>query len=206
MSLYILKPRFQMALSGVETRLVERGVHADWLTVGAVAAAGLGAALHCLGWTNGSPVLGLMPVLALVRLALNALDGQVARRSGTARPWGAILNELGDRVSDVLLLAPLALVGPVAPRLGLVALTVMLLASLAGVLAQAIGAARLTTGVFAKADRMVALALLYTLALVTGASWPLTALFGMILVGSLVTLAQRLTRLHALTEGRPGER
>lgn len=202
MSLYTLKPRFQTALGGVETRLVERGVKADWLTLGAVGVAATAATLHSLGWEAQRPALWLIPPLAVVRLALNALDGQVARRSGTARPWGTVLNEVGDRLGDLLFLVPLALVGPVDARLGLLALCLMLLTSLVGVLAASLGASRLTSGVLAKADRMVALAVLYALALALGATWPLTALFWLILVGSLVTLIQRLARLRVVTGER----
>lgn len=207
MSLYTLKPRFQTALGGIEVALVERGVKADWLTASAVAAAAAAATLHSLGWNAQWPALWLVPPLALARLTLNALDGQVARRSGTARPWGTVLNELGDRLGDLLFLAPLALVGPVDARLGLVALCLMLLTSLVGVLATSLGAPRLTSGVFAKADRMVALAVLYALALALVASWPLTLLFWLILVGSMITLAQRVARLRVVTgesQGRGG--
>lgn len=196
MSLYSLKPRFQHALQGVEIGLVRRGVSADALTGLAVGAAGLAAALHTLGWGAGWPALWLVPPLALLRLTLNALDGQVARRSGTARPWGVVLNELGDRLADLLFLAPLALAGPVDPRLGLAALGAMLLGSLTGVLGQALTGRRLTLGVFAKADRMVALALLYALALALGVAWPLDALVWLILLGSTVTLAQRIGHLR----------
>jgi CDP-diacylglycerol---glycerol-3-phosphate 3-phosphatidyltransferase len=199
MSLYSAKPRFQVALRGVEVQLVAWGVHADWLTGAAVGVAAAAAGLHMVGWEHEWAALWAVPVLALVRLALNALDGQVARRAGTARPWGAVLNEMGDRLADLFFLAPLALVGPVDARLGLAALTLMLLSSLIGVLGQAVVGTRLTVGVFAKADRMVALALLYGLALTLNASWPLTALFWLIVVGSTLSLAQRLTRLHVLS-------
>lgn len=205
MSLYTLKPRFQRALGGVEGQLVAWGVPADGLTASAVGAAGLAAALHTLGWDARWPGLWLVPVLALARLTLNALDGQVARLSGTARPWGLVLNEVGDRAADLVFLAPLALVGPVSPRLGLAALCLMLLSSLVGLLGAVLGAGRLTLGAFAKADRMVALAVLYGLALALDAAWPLTALFVLVLVGSLVTLAQRLAWLRAacrVEEGR----
>lgn len=202
MSLYALKPRFQTALGGIEAHLVERGIKADWLTASAVAAAAIAAALHSLGWGDQWLALWLIPPLALIRLTLNALDGQVARRSGTARPWGTVLNELGDRLGDLLFLAPLAVVGPVDSRLGLVALCAMLLASLTGVLAAALGAPRLTSGVFAKADRMVALALLYALALTLANGWPLTLLFWLILGGSIITLAQRVARLRVVTGER----
>ncbi|MFN8483339.1 MAG: CDP-alcohol phosphatidyltransferase family protein [Anaerolineae bacterium] len=196
MGIYAIKPQFQKALGGIEDRLVAWHIKADWLTGVAVGAAALAAVIHLVGWPQHAAALWLIPPLALIRLSLNALDGQVARRSGTARPWGAVLNEMGDRLADVLFLAPIALVGGVPAALGLTALCAMLLGSLSGVLAASLGFGRLTLGVFAKADRMLALAALYVVALVLGASWPLAVLFWAILVGSLVTLAQRLAWLH----------
>ncbi|MFN8499264.1 MAG: CDP-alcohol phosphatidyltransferase family protein [Anaerolineae bacterium] len=199
MGIYIAKPRFQAALRGVEDLLVARHVKADWLTAAAVGAAALAAIIHLTGWAGQALALWLIPPLALIRLGLNALDGQVARRTGTARPWGAVLNEMGDRAADVLFLAPIALVGGVPAAIGLTALCAMLLSSLCGVLAASLGLGRLTLGVFAKADRMLALAALYPLALIAGASWPLLVLFWAILVGALVTLAQRLAWLRRAT-------
>ncbi len=199
MGIYVIKPQFQRVLHGIETQLIAWHVKADWLTGAAVGAGVLAAAIHATGWTQGSPALWLIPPLALVRLSLNALDGQVARHTGTARPWGAVLNEMGDRLADVLFLAPLALVGGIPAALGLTALCAMLLASLSGVLAASLGFPRLTLGVFAKADRMIALAGLYTLALIVGGSWPLVILFWALLVGSLATLAQRLAWLRRAT-------
>ena len=48
---------------------------------------------------------------------------------------------------DESFLVPLALVGPVDARLGLLALCLLLLTSLVGVLAASLGAPRLTSGV-----------------------------------------------------------
>ncbi|MFN8473788.1 MAG: CDP-alcohol phosphatidyltransferase family protein [Anaerolineae bacterium] len=201
MGIYVIKPQFQRVLHGIEVQLVAWHIKADWLTGAAVGAGALAAIIHLTGWAQNSPALWLIPPLALIRLSLNALDGQVARRSGTARPWGAVLNEMGDRLADVLFLVPIALVGGIPAALGLTALCAMLLSSLSGVLAASLGFPRLTLGVFAKADRMLALAGLYALALIVGASWPLVVLFWAILIGSLVTLAQRLAWLHRETSG-----
>ena len=43
-----------------------------------------------------------------LRLAGANLDGAVARARGVSRPWGFVLNELGDRSSDLLTFAGLA--------------------------------------------------------------------------------------------------
>ena len=61
------------------------------------------------------PVFLLIPVWLLVRMALNAIDGMLAREFGQKSGLGAYLNEIGDVVSDAALYAPFALVAPFGP-------------------------------------------------------------------------------------------
>ena len=42
----------------------------------------------------------LIPITLLIRMALNAIDGMLAREHNMKTPLGAILNELGDVLSD----------------------------------------------------------------------------------------------------------
>ena len=86
-------------------------------------------------------------------MALNAIDGMLAREFGQKSRLGAYLNELGDVVSDAALYAPFALVAPFAP-LGVG--TVIVLAAmqeLAGVLGPPVGASRRYDGPMGKSDR-----------------------------------------------------
>lgn len=50
-------------------------------------------------------------MVSFLRLALNALDGLVARDLGPARPWGEVLNEVSDRLADLALFVGAALDG-----------------------------------------------------------------------------------------------
>ena len=52
----------------------------------------------------------LLPVILLVRMGLNAVDGMLAREFGQKSRLGAVLNEVGDVLSDAALYLPLALV------------------------------------------------------------------------------------------------
>jgi CDP-diacylglycerol--glycerol-3-phosphate 3-phosphatidyltransferase len=194
--LYALKPTFQRSLAGVEGWLVARRVHPDVLTAAALGLSLIGGIL--LYAASAAPwLLLLVPVLALGRLALNALDGLVARRTGQARPWGEVLNELGDRLADVALLGGLALAPASDGRLGAVALVIVLLTSYLGLLGKAAGAAREYGGVMGKADRMLLLALAAPLAAVAGRPDWLNAYLAVVLAGALVTLLQRGRRIHA---------
>src|SRR4051794_12002619 len=136
--IYSLKPAFQRSLGGIERWLVERRVHPDWLTgLALVLSIGGGVCLYLAAEQRW--LLALVPVVAVVRTALNALDGLVARSTGLARPWGEVLNELSDRVADVSLIGGLAVASPANLLLGTGALVAMLLSSYIAILSQAAG-------------------------------------------------------------------
>lgn len=166
MTLYAIKPWFQARLAGRATALVRWRVHPDAITL-----AGLGCALLAGGLLAATGVavqparwaLLLVPLLLLLRTACNALDGLVARRAGLARPSGAMLNEVADRLADLACFGGLLASGAVDLRLGAALLALLLLVSYLGVLPQALGGARRYDGPLGKADRMLALSL-YSLA------------------------------------------
>src|SRR5204862_6822688 len=107
--------------------------------------------------------LAPVPLLLFARIACNALDGMVARDAGTARPWGIVLNETGDRVADLLVCGGLVASGALPPFAALALLPALLFVSYLGVIGQAAGGARCYAGPLGKADRM-ALVGLYCLA------------------------------------------
>jgi len=55
-----------------------------------------------------STLVLLLPAVLLVRMALNAVDGMLARQFGQSSRLGVYLNELGDVISDVFLYLPFA--------------------------------------------------------------------------------------------------
>jgi CDP-diacylglycerol--glycerol-3-phosphate 3-phosphatidyltransferase len=193
--LYTIKPAFQRTLRPVEDWLVARRVHPDRLTLAALGVALIGGAALAL-----SPVapglLLLVSVAALARLALNALDGLVARRLGLARPWGEVVNELGDRLADLAFFGGLLLRPEARLELGAAALAAMLLSSYVGLLGKAAGGRRQYGGVLGKADRMLLLALAAPMLPVHGAL-VVNGVLALTLVGALATLAQRLRAVAA---------
>lgn len=203
--LYRTKPAAQRLVSPLVDWCVERGVSADAVTLAAIPVAALGGA--CLALSDELPALLLaVPVLAAVRLVLNLIDGQVARRTGSTHAWGEVLNELGDRVADVLFIGGLAFVSAVEPLLALGAVIAALLASYAGVVARATGAPRQYGGVMSKPGRMIVLAVAAPLAFITAEGWPLVAGAWVVLLGSLVTLGQRLRSTRSWLRQADGER
>ena len=189
-TLYAVKPRFQALLRRLASWCVRAGVSADALT-----AAGLGAAAVAgvaIGVAGARPAwwLALVPLLLFARIACNALDGMVARDTGTARPWGTVLNETGDRVADLLVFGGLVASVALPPFAALALLPALLFVSYLGVIGQAAGGARCYTGPLGKADRM-ALVSLYCLA----APWlPLagTVCGWILLAGLALTAVNRL--------------
>jgi CDP-diacylglycerol--glycerol-3-phosphate 3-phosphatidyltransferase len=199
MNLYSIKPRFQQALRAVERPLVRRRVHPDVLTLSALGLSILGgAALAASRWLPW--LLLLIPAIVFLRLALNALDGMVAKDLGVARPWGEVLNEFSDRLSDVALFSGLAFVPEVELPLATAVIAVMLLTSYAGILSKAAGGPRQYGGVMGKADRMLLLAAASVAAFMLG-PWVVDYALLLMAAGLLVTLALRLRKTHANLKG-----
>jgi phosphatidylglycerophosphate synthase len=83
------------------------------------------------------------------------LDGMVALASGKASPRGEILNDLPDRVSDVLIFVGVAHSGWCNPLSGYWAAIFALLTAYVGTLGQAVGVQREFSGIMSKPWRMV---------------------------------------------------
>jgi CDP-diacylglycerol--glycerol-3-phosphate 3-phosphatidyltransferase len=150
-SIYALKSRFQNLLRPAVNGLARIGITANQITVTALLLS-LGAG--CLiAWAHGGRMLLLLPIVLLVRMALNAMDGMLAREHNQVSALGAILNELGDVISDVGLYLPLAMVPGFDPRLAVAVVILSMLTEMAGVIAIQIGASRRYDGPLGKSDR-----------------------------------------------------
>jgi phosphatidylglycerophosphate synthase len=135
---------------------VRRGVHPDAISYASIVAAS--AAALCFWRSSEHPWLLLIaPVLCYVRLWCNMLDGMVALASGTASLRGEVLNEVPDRVSDVVIFAGVAHSGWASPLAAYWAAILALFTAYVGILGQAVGVQREFSGVMAKPWRMVML-------------------------------------------------
>ena len=202
-SIYDLKPAFQRRLQPAVDGLARAGVTANQVTVAALVLSAAAGTLVALRPEAAWP-LWLYPPVLLLRMALNAVDGQLARQHGQASPLGALLNELGDVAADAVLYLPLALVPQMAglPAALLVVLVVLAaLTEMAGVLGQTIGASRRYDGPMGKSDRAFVLALL---AVLLAAGPPPSRWLGVFM--ALVAALAALTVVHrvrrALAEAR----
>jgi CDP-diacylglycerol---glycerol-3-phosphate 3-phosphatidyltransferase len=195
--LYAVKPWYTRRLRRAVDAAVARQISPDVFTLAGVAAAGIAAVCVAHGWWLGA-------LLALAaRLAGANLDGAVARARGVGRPWGFVLNELGDRASDLIVFAGLgwlaagtagwASIDVVLVAVAAVAATLPTFAALA---AAGAGATRRNGGPVGKTERC-ALAVLAT-------AWPLAlpVVCAVLIAGSLLTAGLRLAAAHReLTAG-----
>jgi CDP-diacylglycerol--glycerol-3-phosphate 3-phosphatidyltransferase len=158
-SIYDLKPRFQALLRPLVKSLAEAGITANHVTVAALVLSFILGVLIALFPAEKWPLL-LMPLALFMRMALNAIDGMLAREYKMKSSLGAILNELGDVLSDTALYLPLGLVSGVN-SVYIVAITILAIVSeMTGMVAVQIGAQRRYDGPMGKSDRAFAFGLL----------------------------------------------
>ncbi|MER8388092.1 CDP-alcohol phosphatidyltransferase family protein [Mesorhizobium sp. M0166] len=159
-TLYALKPAFQTRLRPLADGLARAGVTANQITLLA-AALSLATGLVVAALAEYRAVFLLMPFVLFMRMALNAIDGMLAREHGQASKLGMYLNEICDVVSDLALILALAVL---FPAWGVVAFAIAaMITEFAGVLGIAAGTGRNYAGPFGKSDRALALGILAVL-------------------------------------------
>src|SRR5882724_5112722 len=143
---------------GATNLCVRLGISPDAISYLSIVAA-LAAAL-CF-WKSGRNtwLLIIAPVFCYLRLWLNMLDGMVAVAAGKASARGEIVNDLPDRISDVIIFAGVAQSDLMNPLIGYWTAIFSLLTAYIGLFGQAIGGRREFSGIMSKPWRMVALSL-----------------------------------------------
>ena len=153
-SVYDLKPKFQDLLRSLVVKLAGKGITANQVTVSAALLSVLTGTLLAQ-FSESQSILLILPLVLFVRMALNAIDGMLAREHNMKSSLGAILNELGDVVSDASLYLPLALFAGFAPILVVLIVVLAIISEMTGVVAVQIGASRRYDGPMGKSDRAV---------------------------------------------------
>jgi CDP-diacylglycerol---glycerol-3-phosphate 3-phosphatidyltransferase len=115
------------------------------------------------------PLLLVGPWL-FVRMALNAIDGMLAREYGQKSALGGVLNELTDVISDATLYLPFAFVAGFSPVLVVLVVFLATLTEMTGVVCAQIGASRRYDGPFGKSDRAFAFGAMGLVIGLTGSS------------------------------------
>jgi CDP-diacylglycerol--glycerol-3-phosphate 3-phosphatidyltransferase len=141
-------------------------------------------------------------------MALNALDGMLAREHRMQSALGGILNELSDVVADAALYLPFALVPGISPMLVVAVVLIAILTEMTGVVAVQVGASRRYDGPMGKSDRAFVFGLL---ALLLGVGFDLNfwadAALVVVAILSTMTVVNRaskaLVELDNGSESRP---
>lgn len=182
MTLYDIKPQFQNLLRPTVVRLHVMGATANQVTLLAMLASVLlGGVLMCFP----KPLFFIsLPVFLLFRMALNAIDGMLAREFNQQSVPGAILNEVGDIIADAALYLAFAFLTGVSPWLVVLVVLLSWLTEFCGVIAQTLTGSRNYRGPMGKSDRAFVLgALGFFIAL-----WPQYPIVANIVFGALAGL------------------
>ena len=151
-SIYQLKPAFQSLLRPIMKMLVAVGMTANQVTLSAAVISLCMAAWLCYDVSN--PIAWFcLPAWLFARMALNAIDGMMARECDMKSPLGAVLNELGDVIADTALFIPFLLLAGVNQIYVLAFIILAIFTEMAGLIAIQIGASRRYDGPMGKSDR-----------------------------------------------------
>ena len=108
-TIYNLKPAFQNLLRPIVRTLAHAGATPNQITYAALFLSFIAGGAVAL--TNGAAwTLLSIPVVMFVRMALNAIDGMLAKEPDMKSDAGAMLNEMSDVLSDAALYLPYALI------------------------------------------------------------------------------------------------
>lgn len=182
-SVYKLKPKFQQLLTPVLLFLNKNKITANQITISSIL---LSVIIGVLFWYADSSKWFFLslPIGLLLRMALNALDGMMARRFNQTSKLGEVLNEVGDIVSDVIILFPLLKFQPESLYLIVIFIVLSVINEFAGLMGKVVGKERRYDGPMGKSDRALTLGL-YGLLIFFGVS--ITAISNYI-VGIIILL------------------
>ncbi|WP_454047405.1 CDP-alcohol phosphatidyltransferase family protein [Chryseobacterium sp. Marseille-Q8038] len=193
-SVYKLKPKFQQLLTPVLLFFHRNKITANQITISSIL---LSVVIGILFWNADISKWFLLslPVGLLLRMALNALDGMMARKFNQTSKLGEVLNEVGDIVSDVIIFFPLLKFQPESLYLIVVFIVLSIINEFAGVMGKIVGKERRYDGPMGKSDRALILGLYGLLTLfevnITVVS---PYIFGIIIVLLLISTYTRLKR------------
>ncbi|MCB0359952.1 MAG: CDP-alcohol phosphatidyltransferase family protein [Bdellovibrionales bacterium] len=190
-TIYELKPAFQRLLRPIVRSFAQRGVTPNQVTLTAlVLSLAVGVLLSV--FPRCVAVLILVPGMLFLRMALNAIDGMLAREHDMKSLQGAVLNELGDVISDAGLYFPFALIPGLSPLLVVSIVTAGIVGEMTGVVIASLGGSRRYDGPLGKSDRAFAFGLIAVLISIDIApiSW-LNVLLAVLVPLSLLTIANR---------------
>lgn len=204
-----LTSRNLVVFQSMASWMAKRGISPNAISISSmVFSIAAGGALFATAGADGGLIrLWWLVTAALIQLRLlaNMLDGMVAIGSGKTSTNGELFNEAPDRVSDVVILVGAGFAAGGAPWLGWLAAILALLVAYLRALGVAAGAGQAFEGPMAKPQRMFAITLVCLYGAAAPNSWHwihestgfgiMAGVLVLIIVGSLVTIARRWSRI-----------
>ena len=193
---YGLKPRFQELLRPIVRSLAAAGITANQLTIAACfGSAAVGTVLAAN--TDLRQLFLILPFWLFVRMAMNAIDGMLARDFQQQSHLGAYLNELGDYMSDVFCYLPFAFLPEFDPLWIGAVIVLSLIAEMAGIMGPMTGVSRRYDGPMGKSDRAFVFAVL---AMWIGAGGPIPYR-AMLIISTVLVLLLGVTIVNRVRGG-----
>ena len=155
-SIYDLKSCFQNLLRPAVRLIESKGFTANQVTVFAFLLSVVTAIFLAIAPESRLPYF-IYPLFLFIRMALNAIDGMLAREFGQQSHLGAILNELGDIFSDAALYLALGFITGASMMLAATFTTLAIATEVTGLITANIGASRRYDGPMGKSDRAFAI-------------------------------------------------
>lgn len=159
-SVYQLKSKFQSILRPMTGSLAKAGITANQVTISAFILSLLTGEIIFLFAPKSTLVFLVLPLTLFIRMALNAIDGMLAREFNQKSNLGAILNELGDVLSDIVIYIPFLYVCSVNVLLIMAIALLAVISEMCGIMGIQIGASRRYDGPMGKSDRAFVFGLL----------------------------------------------
>ncbi|MEX5935627.1 CDP-alcohol phosphatidyltransferase family protein [Mammaliicoccus sciuri] len=151
-SIYEIKPKFQQLLMPIVDWMRKIGMTPNQVTILALLLSIVTGIILSIFHDN-KWIFILMPIVMFVRMALNAIDGVMAKKYQMKSHLGLLLNELGDVISDLFLFIPLVFIAEDYGIGIMLFISLSIISEMAGVTVQVIGSSRRYDGPMGKSDR-----------------------------------------------------
>src|SRR5699024_12487145 len=115
-------------------------------------------------------IYAVIPVFMFIRMAMNAIDGVLAKKFNLQSRLGKFLNELTDVISDTVLFIPFILLVQTFPVSVVIFIALSIISEMAGVISESVSGDRRYDGAMGKSDRafvigVIAILLLFSILL-----------------------------------------
>lgn len=194
MTIYDLKPKFQNFLRPVVRILYKIGISPNQITL-LTCIFSITYSFVIYYFPNSKLILNLVPIFFFIRMALNAIDGILAKEFNLTSRLGALLNELTDVISDTFLYLAFLSQNLIEHHFLIIFSIIAILTEFAGLAALQINSPRRYDGPMGKSDRAFFISLISLLLANTNIdSNVYSILFGVAAILSVLTVINRMKK------------